>query len=401
MLNPAGHRILGVAPRPMPARHRRAAAGRAGAGRAGPRRRQRRPRPPCRAAMWRRGLVGGPSHLGVTLSPLGRRPAGEAGVICLFTDLSRVVALEEQLRLKDALARLGELTAGLAHEFRNGLATIHGYARLLDPGTLPAPQSTYAAGLRAETHALGELVTHFLDFARPERMSLQPLDLELGRDARRRRRRSRRPGGPGLGAVRRGRGRRRAAAAGLREPDAQRPRGVPRRRHRARGRRARRGHRRRRDGDGDGHRQRSRPARRRTATGCSSPSSRRAPTAPASAWRWCRSSSSRTTGACAPGTPPRAARCSRSTCRCERLGRRHASGQLLRRPRASLRGGSSHVSGAARRHAAREFTPRSSRRVTARYAADRGVALLAASMPRAAEEAGWDAMRSGRTAGSR
>ena len=104
------------------------------------------------------GLVGGPSHLGVTLSPWAGTKPGEAGVICLFTDLSRVVALEEQLRLKDALARLGELTAGLAHEFRNGLATIHGYARLLDPGTLPAPQSAYAAGLRAETDTLGELV---------------------------------------------------------------------------------------------------------------------------------------------------------------------------------------------------------------------------------------------------
>ena len=32
--------------------------------------------------------------------------------------------LEEQLRLKDSLARLGELTAGIAHEYRNGLATI-------------------------------------------------------------------------------------------------------------------------------------------------------------------------------------------------------------------------------------------------------------------------------------
>ena len=77
---------------------------------------------------------------------MGRRAAGEAGVICLFTDLSRVVALEEQLRLKDALARLGELTAGLAHEFRNGLATIHGYARLLDPAALPAPHGDVRRG---------------------------------------------------------------------------------------------------------------------------------------------------------------------------------------------------------------------------------------------------------------
>src|ERR671920_2582982 len=91
-----------------------------------------------------------------------------SGVICLFTDLSRVVGLEEQLRLKDALARLGELTAGLAHEFRNGLATIHGYARLLDPQSLPDQARTCVEGIRAETIALGEVVTNFLRFARPD-----------------------------------------------------------------------------------------------------------------------------------------------------------------------------------------------------------------------------------------
>jgi signal transduction histidine kinase len=176
MLNPAGHRILGVAPRAMPAdiddllQDVPALAALV-----------REAVTDGRTAVSRRhvatGLVGGPSHLGVTLSPWAGGEAGETGVICLFTDLSRVVALEEQLRLKDALARLGELTAGLAHEFRNGLATIHGYARLLDPAALPAPQSTYATGLRAETDALGEVVTNFLNFARPERVSFQPLDL--------------------------------------------------------------------------------------------------------------------------------------------------------------------------------------------------------------------------------
>jgi signal transduction histidine kinase len=176
VLNPAGHRILAIAPRPLPAHLDElladvpalAALVREAVDGSG-------------AAVSRRhvatGLVGGPSHLGVTLSPWTGGAAGETGVICLFTDLSRVVTLEEQLRLKDALARLGELTAGLAHEFRNGLATIHGYARLLDPAALPAPQSTYAAGLRAETETLGELVTNFLNFARPERVTLQPLDL--------------------------------------------------------------------------------------------------------------------------------------------------------------------------------------------------------------------------------
>ena len=88
-----------------------------------------------------------------------------------------MVELEEQLRLKEALARLGELTAGLAHEFSNGLATIHGYGRLLDPDALPEPHRAYVEGIRAETTALGEVVTNFLSFARPEPLAMAPVDL--------------------------------------------------------------------------------------------------------------------------------------------------------------------------------------------------------------------------------
>jgi two-component system, NtrC family, sensor histidine kinase PilS len=115
-------------------------------------------------------------HLGVTVSPFAD-DAGAQGAICLFSDLTAVVALEEQLRLKEALARLGELTAGLAHEFRNGLATVHGYGRLLDPNTLPSPQRAYVEGIRAETQALSDIVTNFLRFAKPDPMTLAPVDL--------------------------------------------------------------------------------------------------------------------------------------------------------------------------------------------------------------------------------
>ena len=142
-------------------------------------------------------------HLGVTVSPLGKplpqldaidegEPAaspapgagGDAGpdtapgVICLFSDLTSVVELEEQLRLKETLARLGELTAGLAHEFRNGLATIHGYSRLIDVDALTPKYRPYVEGIRQEADALGRVVTNFLSFARPENVALSPVDLE-------------------------------------------------------------------------------------------------------------------------------------------------------------------------------------------------------------------------------
>ena len=140
-------------------------------------------------------------HLGVTVSPLGKplphrdetatagaiAPAGEhdgnadtaPGVICLFSDLTAVVELEEQLRLKETLARLGELTAGLAHEFRNGLATIHGYSRLIDVEAMPAKYQPYVEGIRQEADALGKVVTNFLSFARPENIALSRVDLGL------------------------------------------------------------------------------------------------------------------------------------------------------------------------------------------------------------------------------
>ena len=116
------------------------------------------------------------THLGVTASAL-MNETGVYRVICLFTDLTNVRELEEQLRLKETLAQLGELTAGLAHEFRNGLATIHGYGRLLDPKALPEQYQPYVDGIRQETEALGTVVANFLNFARPTEMTLVPVEL--------------------------------------------------------------------------------------------------------------------------------------------------------------------------------------------------------------------------------
>ena len=119
----------------------------------------------------------GVSHLGVTVSPLFDDHGQVHGAICLFTDLTAVKDLEEQLRLKDSLAAVGELTAGIAHEFRNGLATIHGYSRLFDLKQLPESYRPYVEGIRAEAESLGQVVTNFLNFARPAQLVLSNVDL--------------------------------------------------------------------------------------------------------------------------------------------------------------------------------------------------------------------------------
>src|SRR5579864_6895251 len=119
----------------------------------------------------------GVSHLGVTVSPLFERGGHLHGAICLFTDLTAVKDLEAQLRLKDSLAAVGELTAGIAHEFRNGLATIHGYSKLLDLAALPESYRPYVEGIRAEAESLGQVVTNFLNFAKPAQLTPSRVDL--------------------------------------------------------------------------------------------------------------------------------------------------------------------------------------------------------------------------------
>jgi signal transduction histidine kinase len=70
------------------------------------------------------------------------------------------------------------MTAGIAHEFRNGLATILGNARLLTSShaTLEASQAIVDAVV-AESQSLARVVTEFLQFAKPEPLHLETVDL--------------------------------------------------------------------------------------------------------------------------------------------------------------------------------------------------------------------------------
>jgi signal transduction histidine kinase len=178
ILNPAGRRILALPESLAPEQYQRA----------------ERERPllevidEClrhRTAIVRRAVAlpedlesgQGVTFLGVGVSPLSDQDGQLHGAICLFTDLTAVKDLEAQLRLKDSLATVGELTAGIAHEFRNGLATIHGYSKLLDLQNLPAGYRPYVEGIRAETDSLSQVVTNFLQFARPAQLTLSDVDL--------------------------------------------------------------------------------------------------------------------------------------------------------------------------------------------------------------------------------
>jgi signal transduction histidine kinase len=124
--------------------------------------------------------AGDTRHLGVTISPIRRGEGEISGAICLLSDLTELAALQQRIQLKENLAALGELSAGIAHEFKNALATISGYAQLIESETSPAEALDYAGRILEQTRNITHVITEFLKYARPleipdERVPLQTL----------------------------------------------------------------------------------------------------------------------------------------------------------------------------------------------------------------------------------
>ena len=117
-------------------------------------------------------------QLGVTISPIRRSGEKISGAICLLTDLTELAALQRQIQLKENLAALGELSAGMAHEFKNALATISGYAQMIRAEGIAGEAAEYAQQILEQTRNITHVVTEFLKYARPLEISDEPVALE-------------------------------------------------------------------------------------------------------------------------------------------------------------------------------------------------------------------------------
>src|SRR5207253_4743432 len=116
--------------------------------------------------------------IGYTLSQVKNDDGQAIGAVMFFKDLTQVEQVEERERLRDRLASLGEMAAGIAHELKNPLAGIEVMAGLL---RRQVPDSKDAQSLLAdiisEAKLANAIVVEMLEFVRPIRLQVERTDM--------------------------------------------------------------------------------------------------------------------------------------------------------------------------------------------------------------------------------
>jgi len=112
----------------------------------------------------------GATHLGT--------PHGPAGLLVTFQDVTEFKKLERDVRLKQRLAAVGEMAAGIAHEIRNPLASMSGSIQILRQELeLNVEQEQLMDIVLRESERLNTTIRSFLAYARPQRYSVSRFDL--------------------------------------------------------------------------------------------------------------------------------------------------------------------------------------------------------------------------------
>jgi two-component system sensor histidine kinase PilS (NtrC family) len=105
--------------------------------------------------------------------------------VITLQDISQIERMEQQVREAEKMAAIGELSASIAHDFRNPLAAISGSAQILTleqaniAALDPATFKTLLGIILRESHRMAETITDFLQFARPA--PIQPEWFDLNR----------------------------------------------------------------------------------------------------------------------------------------------------------------------------------------------------------------------------
>src|SRR3990170_2462465 len=131
-------------------------------------------------------------HIGMNISPLKDDKNNVRGIICVFQDLTTIKEMKEKVIKNEKLAAIGRISAGIAHEIRNPLASISGSIQVLKNELFHKtnePNSRTGQALRdtniklmdiilRETERLNSIITQFLLYASPYKKNLQMCNIK-------------------------------------------------------------------------------------------------------------------------------------------------------------------------------------------------------------------------------
>ncbi len=122
-------------------------------------------------------------YFGISATALRDGSGYTIGRILIFQNLTELKRLEGEVRLKDKLAAVGELAAGIAHEIRNPLASISGSVQVLKNSSSPgSPEQRLMEIVVAESHRLSSILEDFLRYVRPKERAIEPVDAPAALD---------------------------------------------------------------------------------------------------------------------------------------------------------------------------------------------------------------------------
>ncbi len=120
------------------------------------------------------------SGTGVPLKVSGAVLHGEdegfLGYVFIFRDLVEVRRLQQEVERTKRLASLGSLAAGVAHEIRNPLSSVKGFATYFRDKLKDSPQDRdTATTMIQEVERLDRVIGQLLEFARPSTLKIKPV----------------------------------------------------------------------------------------------------------------------------------------------------------------------------------------------------------------------------------
>jgi len=125
----------------------------------------------------------GEEYFGISATALRDGSGYTIGRILIFQNLTELKRLEGEVRLKDKLAAVGEVAAGIAHEIRNPLASISGSVQVLKNSSSPgSPEQRLMEIVVAESHRLSTILEDFLRYVRPKEHAVEPVDAPAALD---------------------------------------------------------------------------------------------------------------------------------------------------------------------------------------------------------------------------